>query len=1308
MTEAYTDVPIAIVGMGIRFPGNNNTPQDFADFLNNGRSGITKLPEGRLPQGVPDDVCTDGGYLTAIDGFDSGFFNISPREAAFIDPQHRLTLETAWEALENAGIDPTSLRHGDTGVYVAVTGMDYAMEIARLPVDQVELYAGTGMFHCGASGRVSYFMGLRGPSMSVDGACASSLVAVHLAVQGLRMGECSLALCGAANLISDPAYPVMASRSGVLADDARCKTFDEAGDGYVRGEGVAMIALKRLDDARRDGDRVLALIRGSAVRQDGESAALMAPNGKAQALLMRAALNNAGLAADDIQYVEAHGTGTALGDPIEISGITEVFSGSHSADKPIVVGSVKTNIGHLESTAGMAGLIKTVLQLQNRTIYPHLNFATPSRSIPWDRSPVRIPVEPTPWTGGSRRALVNSYGATGTIASVVLEEADPEPSSSTQHDSVDAPVVFTLSAKNARSLHGQLDAYAAFLTDTGDTDLADLCYTSNVGRAHHPWRVAAAVRSTAELTRFIDRQRSHHDRRPPTTARKHIALMFSGGGSQYPGMGLPLYQRFPVFKTHIDRCSDLFESFVDYSVRDEILRDTDGQPIPTGAGVLTARLFSLEYALAKLWLSMGVRPSVLIGHSLGEIVAATIAGIFSLEDAVQLVSRRGELLDKTSTGAMAAVEAPREQIEALLTSHPDLSLGAVNGPSQCVVSGGANSLAEVAARLESAGVKVKRLQVPVASHSPLMDEISDDYRAVLEQMEYSEPEFAIASTTTGRIAQPGEMTRPDHWMRHLHDTVDFADAFRAIEDRGRHIFLEIGPGTELTGMGRECASDEGHLWLGSMHRSDRSGTTMLQSASRLYSAGLPISWKNWHQGAEGTRVTLPTYAFDRKPYWLPQPDGTVTTTTSAQLHPLLGQEVPSDPEHLAEPRTFESRISASRPAYLAEHDLNGTPVFPGTGFVEMLMALQDAVFGETTRPVHELTFHEPLFLSANSVALRTCAHQEPEGALRVEITSRIGSVDHTVDRLHVSAHIKPHTDHDDGTNLRRTADRLRPLPTSEDTAELTLNTADLDAHFQQHGAGYGPTFRTLRRAERYVDATVIGVIEGRRAAPADFLHPALLAGALQSSAGLFHDRMAEDTAFVSVGAEQAQLFRKPRGTVLRSILRAVHNEEEQVTAELAVLDEDGSPVFCMTGLRFQRVSTAPTSPRHGTSKDHSQSADPSANEHAAQTPAFDLQEWNGMSEEQRRESANAFLLATVTQLLHYSDPGDIPEGVSFFELGMDSLIAVRLKNVAETAFRVPLDARTIFQNPTVEALADALVSKAAPDAPTEGASDEQA
>ncbi|MGO4614564.1 type I polyketide synthase [Nocardia sp. 2YAB30] len=1287
------DYPIAIVGIGLRFPGGNNSPAEFAQFLKGGRSGITKMPAGRLPS-VPSDVCTDGGYLDDLHGFDAGFFNISPREAAFVDPQHRLTLETSWEALENAGIDPRTLRHGDTGVYVAVTGMDYAMEIARLPVEQVELYAGTGMLHCGASGRVSYFLGLRGPSMSVDSACASSLVAVHLAVQGLRTGECSLALCGAANTISDPAYPVMAGRAGVLAKDARCKTFADDANGYVRGEGAAMIALKRLDDARRDDDRILAIIRGSAVRQDGESAALMAPNGQAQASLMQTALENAGLTAGDIQYVEAHGTGTALGDPIEIGGLTEVFSRTRSVDNPVFVGSVKTNIGHLESAAGMAGLIKTVLQFQDKTIYPHLNCRTPSRRIPWEKIPIRIPVEAVPWDAVTRRAIVNSYGATGTIASVVLEEAYPGNHLPQQSGCTNKiPAIFTLSAKDPTSLRAMLNSYANLLKGTTDRDLVDICYTSNVGRAHHTWRISSPVGTAAELAQFIERQREQIHRLRANGISAKVACMFPGGGSQYRGMGRTLYQRFPIFRHHVDQCSELFSAHIDYSIKDDIIGNGE-QDLPPGAGILTASLFTLEYALARLWLSLGVRPSVLVGYSLGEITAATVAGIFGIEDAVRLISFRGSLLDKTSPGSMAAVEAAPRQLQRILEDFPDVSIAAVNGPTQCVVSGGSGSVTKISSLLEDKGFKVTRLHVPVASHSSLMDEIAADYRAFLSTIDFGDPKYPIASTVSGAIAKPEEMTTLEYWIRHLRNSVNFAEAIHSIENRGSHVFLEIGPGTEMIGMGRQCTTRNDHMWLGSMHRTDLGGNTILHSASRMYDAGLQISWTAWHDGIRGNRVVLPTYSFHRKSYWLPGPHEHTDVDCSMLSHPLLGTEISTESKRTTSVRTFRTQVSSSRPAYLAGHALSGTPVFPGTGFFEILLALQDTLFGETTRQIRNLRFHEPLFLSKETTSLRVSVERRLGGRLNVKILSSTGESGSAADRVHVSAQIDESTD-SDLLDFHKAIDRMRSTPAADAATELVMNSADVTEYYRRRGVDYGPMFQTLRRVTRYAGATIIGELEVPTATLVDFLHPALLAGAFQSIACLLGDRSADNITFVSAGAERARLFRKPRGSVLRSVLHVLHADEEKITADLALFDENGDPVLGMNNIALQRISTTtPAGAEVHTSRSHIVSGFQANNVVGGETAAFDLRAWKRLPLEQRRQSVCAFLASCTAELLHFQHPDEIPAGATFFEIGMDSIIAVKLKNAAETAFRIQLETRTIFDNPVIEDLAEVLMSKA--------------
>ncbi|WP_217208178.1 type I polyketide synthase, partial [Streptomyces sp. AC550_RSS872] len=636
--------PVAIVGIGLRFPGGSTSPDEFDAFLRQGRSGIGPIPTDRwdvdaFTPATPEDKgkihTTAGGFLDRVDLFDAAFFNISPKEARYMDPQQRLLLETAWQALEHANIDPAPLRRGNGGVYVGASSIDYALELESLPYEEMDGHLASGITMFPLSGRLSYFLGWRGPSMSVDTACSSSLVALHLAVQALRGGETDIALCGGVNALHHPRIPVMFSNAQMLAPDGQCKTFDESADGYARAEGCGVLVLKLLCDAERDGDRVLALVRGTAVGQDGDSAGLTVPNGPAQEKVIRAALATAHLAPEDIQYVEAHGTGTPLGDPIEFGAIGDVFAQSHTADNPVLTASVKTNLGHMEPASGIVGVIKTVLQLRSATIYPHLNLTTPSGRIPWDLYPLRVPTACEPWRAEVRRAVVNSFGFAGTIGAVVLEQA-PAPSGTPQPCGTPAAPLFTLSAKSSAALREQAANHQRLLDERPDLPLDALCHTANVARTHHPYRIAAPVADRAALARLLHRA-AGQDHEGPTGIRK-TAFLFTGQGSQYAGMGAALYEALPQFRSHVDACDRLFAEHLDLSVRD-LLLGTAADPAAIDQTQYTQpALFTLEYALARQWMAWGVRPNVLVGHSIGEVAAAAVAGLFSLPDAVRLVA----------------------------------------------------------------------------------------------------------------------------------------------------------------------------------------------------------------------------------------------------------------------------------------------------------------------------------------------------------------------------------------------------------------------------------------------------------------------------------------------------------------------------------------------------------------------------------------------------------------------------------------------------------------------------------------------
>lgn len=883
--------PIAIVGIGLRMPGDNTTIAGLADYLDSGQSAVAPIPPGRWTvaefaggsggsrhrastaadaSGKPRSL--SGGFLADIDQFDASFFSISPKEARCIDPQQRLALETSWEALENANIDPTRLRRGDVGVYFGASSVDYVWEIGDLAAQDMDGYLAAGVLNAAVSGRVSYFLGVRGPSISVDTACSSSMVALHLAASGLRGRECDLALCGGVSAIHHPYSTAMLTDMEALAPDGRCKTFDESADGYGRAEGCGVIVLKRLSDAERDGDTVLALIRGTAVRQDGESAGFTAPNGIAQEALMRAALANAMLEPGDISYVEAHGTGTPLGDPIEMASIAEVFGPSHSFADPILVGSLKTNIGHMEAAAGIGGVIKTVLQMRYGTVFPHLNFDKPSSRIAWDTWPVRVCGQSQPWRGSVRRALVNSFGFTGTIASAVLEEpptvappASRAPGSARGH-------VLTISAKTVPSLAGQIGRYRDLLATRSDIDIADLCHTTNVGRAHFRHRVSGVVTGRDDLAALLEQSLSALERGElPGTESRKVGFLFSGLGSLYPGMGSALASRHPVFAAELDTCDELLTPLLGRRVKGMVL----GTCGPDDAEVLgQARYgqpvqFAIEYALARLWMSWGVRPNTVAGHSMGEVAAGAVAGLFSLADAAKLITARARLADSARPGRMVSVGAGADAVAPLLAGYPDVAVAVINAPQQCVISGGRDSIAAIVTVLSRQDIDHQPLTVSHASHSPLMAEVAADLREALADIRFTEPAITMVSMVSGQVARSSEICDVEYWVRHIVEPVNFMGGIRTLDQRGQHVFIEIGPSATLTSLGKRCVPAPRHVWLPSMHSSDREGNTLLEAVAKAYAAGQPISWPDFHRGTPGRRIELPGYSFDHRPYWLP-------------------------------------------------------------------------------------------------------------------------------------------------------------------------------------------------------------------------------------------------------------------------------------------------------------------------------------------------------------------------------------------------------------------------------------------------------
>ncbi len=880
---------IAIIGLGCRFP-KAETPEAFWQLMSNCIDAITEVPVDRWDvdkfyesqPATPGKMNTRwGGFLSQVDGFDPLFFNISPREAERMDPQQRLFLETAWEALENASLATDKLAGTQTGVFAAMAVVNYDQLLYKNVTDltQISAYDGIGTTLSLASSRLSYLLDLKGPSLAIETACSSSLVAVHLGCQSLRTRESNLCIVGGVNLILTPELNIVFSQAQMMSPDGRCKTFDADANGYVRGEGCGVVILKRHSDALKDKDNILAVIRGSAVNQDGLSNGITAPNGPSQQAVIRQALKNAGVKPAEISYVEAHGTGTPLGDPIEVKSLKTVLMEERPSDRPCFIGSVKTNIGHLESAAGIAGLIKVVLALQHQEILPNLHLKRLNPYIRLQKTPISIPTERHKWTveGGTRLAGISSFGFGGTNAHVVLEEAtipEPETTESREH-----PLqILTLSARSDRALEELAQKYSNFLDSKPDISLADICFTANTGRTHFERRLVAIASSKTELQQSLQAFTAGEDTASITTGYltvgkpPQIAFLFTGQGAQYVGMGCSLYETQPTFRKTLDRCGEILSSYLDKPLL-EIIYSPKPTPDIDQTQYTQPALFALEYALAKLWQSWGIKPTLMMGHSVGEYVAACLAGVFSLEDGLKLIAERGRLMQSLpQDGAMVSLLADPEQvIKAIQSYDGEVETAAFNGARSIVISGKREAVYHVASQFEAQGVKTKTLKVSHGFHSPLMEPMLEDFERVARQVTYSPPQIDLISNVTGELATD-EIATPEYWCNHVRQPVKFAQGMETLAQQDCKILLEIGSKPILLGMGRLCLSDMdagNYTFLPSLRPQKPDWQQILESLAQLYLQGIAINWQSFERDyPQRRRVILPTYPFQRQRYWI--------------------------------------------------------------------------------------------------------------------------------------------------------------------------------------------------------------------------------------------------------------------------------------------------------------------------------------------------------------------------------------------------------------------------------------------------------
>ncbi|QVI21399.1 SDR family NAD(P)-dependent oxidoreductase [Nocardia tengchongensis] len=1016
LTQAASE-PVAIVGMGCRFPGGVGSPDELWRLVVEGRDAVSEWPSDRgwdqsglvSPEpGVAGKSYTNrGGFLYDAAEFDAGFFGISPREAIAMDPQQRLLLETVWEALERAGIKPDSLRGSDTGVFAGVLGqMDGGT--AGVGADHgVEGYRLTGSALSVLSGRVSYVLGLEGPAVSVDTACSSSLVALHQAVAALRAGECSLALAGGVTVMTTPGTFVEFSRQRGLAPDGRCKPFAEAADGTAFGEGSGVLVLERLSDAQRHGHRVLAVVRGSAVNQDGASNGLTAPNGPSQQRVIRRALANAGVSAAEVDVVEAHGTGTTLGDPIEAQALLATYGQDRPADRPVWLGSVKSNIGHTQAAAGVAGVIKMVQALRHAVLPKSLHVEEPSTQVDWTAGHARLLTAERDWpvVDRPRRAAVSAFGISGTNAHVILEQA-PESATDPATDADagaggDGSVAWVVSGRTPEALAGQMRRLRDFVAGDPVPNVRDVAraLVSERSRFDHRAVVVGADRDQllAGLTALLEQTPRPGVVTGVAGAPRRTVLVFPGQGAQWLGMGRQLLDCSPVFARKMAECDAAFSPLVDWSLF-AVLAGADGAPSPERVDVVQPVLFAVMVSLAELWRSVGVVPDAVVGHSQGEIAAACVAGALSLEDAARVVVlRSAALIALTEQGGMASVSLPVDQVTALLAGYDELSVAAVNGPQATVVSGVAAQLEDFLEACVRDNIHARRIPVDYGSHSPQVDVLREPLLKVLAELRGGSARVAFWSSVTGGVLDGAELDA-DYWFRNLREPVYFQQAAQALLEDGYDVFVEVSPHPLLTvGIEQICdlrAGADPVTVVGSLRRDDGGMDGFLLSAAQLEVSGVGVDWAALLGPAQAGRVSLPTYAFQRRRYWL---DGVSSGGDASSLglspagHPLLGAVVAS-PD--GDGVVLTGRVGVATHPWLADRAVGGLVLFPGTAFVELVLRAAAEV---GCALLHELTLLKPLVLSDEvGTRLQVVVDDADElGCRSVSVYSRAEAADAT-------------------------------------------------------------------------------------------------------------------------------------------------------------------------------------------------------------------------------------------------------------------------------------------------------------------------
>jgi acyl transferase domain-containing protein/thioesterase domain-containing protein len=1205
--------PIAIIGMSCRFPGAPNL-EAFWRLISERRSAAQEVPADRWnadaffdPTGeTPGKMSVRwAAFVDNPDQFDPQFFGITPREAVRMDPQQRMLLEVAWEAMENAGRSAEEMAGSRTGVFVGIGGNDYSKVCIGQDdyYERIDAHMGTGNALSIAANRVSYVFDLHGPSAAVDTACSSSSLAIHFAVESLRRGESDAALAGGVNMILSPETTIAFSKARMLSPEGMCRPFDSRANGYVRGEGCGLVLLKRLADAERDGDHILAVLRATSVNQDGRTSGISAPNSQSQMACIRAALKQAGLKPDDIDYIEAHGTGTPLGDPIEMMALGEIFASDEDAARPCYVSSVKANVGHMETVSGVAGLIKTILLMQHDQFVPQTHFESLNPHIKLEGTRLKIPTEPINWPRSARRRIagVSSFGFGGTNTHMIVESLGESSATTIENESAGAPAherplhLLKLSAKTEASLHEQAAQVANYLEQNTTAPATDVCWSANTGWSDFNYRAVVSAADTAQLQErlkaFAAREASPTIKQGTVRSigRPNVAFLFTGQGSQYVGMGRGLYESQPVFRRALEKCDAVLRNCWGGESLLKILYPAaakDGEKLHQTAYTQPA-LFALEYALAELWASWGVKPDIVLGHSVGEYAAACVAGVMSLEDGLRLIAERARLMQSVKRhGKMAVVFASQDRVaRAIQSAGGKVVIAVLNGPENIVISGDAQAVESLSEKFIADGIQVKPLNVSHAFHSPLMDEMLDEFEKIASGITYHAPRVPLAANLTGQLLTEAPTAR--YWRDHLRNAVQFAAGMTRIAESQPAIIIEIGPSASLLGMGRRCEPKLEAAWLPSLREGQDDWPAIAASVGEYYVRGGRIDWRGWDQPWQRQRLGLPNYPFQRSRHWFDLsaskrlPSLSDVAYASGAIHPLLGPALST----VWTNKLFECRLSARSPAYLVDHQVQGSVVTPAAAYIEQGLTAAAELFGDGRHGLANLSIQQAMFLpEGGRRRVQVSVAPESGGESAFETYSRTDDENGTgAWNMHAS-----------GTLVHESKWATEPATTNIDLAAARDRAVMISSREEfydliaERGLAYGPAFRMLGELHRGMDDALASVVLPEpvaREASAYHLHPVLGDALLQAMAGavpLEEDGSLSSFTYMPVGVRRVRVlkkiedFQQPLFVYARRTSSDSRPSPERVEADVYLVAADGDVLVAFEGAQVQRLGRSGT------------------------------------------------------------------------------------------------------------------------------------